>query len=46
MQTLIRLALAYLVLPSLPFSGEGLLESADFAGLALVFAPARAIEEF
>ena len=37
---------AHLVLPSLPFDGEGLWMSAGLAGLALVFALTRAIEEY
>lgn len=36
----------HLVLPSLPFDGEGLWMSAGLAGLALVFALTRAIEEY
>ncbi len=36
----------HLVLPSLPFGGEGLWMSAGLAGLALVFALTRAIEEY
>jgi len=43
---LIRSAEAHLVLPSLPFGGEGLWMSAGLAGLALVFALTRAIEEY
>lgn len=43
---LIRSAETHLVLPSLPFGGEGLWMSAGLAGLALVFALTRAIEEF
>ena len=49
-QPLMRGLIAYgerhLVLPSLPFGGEGLWMSAGLAGLALVFALTRAIEEY
>jgi hypothetical protein len=49
-QPLLRGLIAYgethLVLPSLPFGGEGLWMSAGLAGLALVFALTRAIEEY
>jgi hypothetical protein len=49
-QPLLRGLIAYgerhLVLPSLPFDGEGLWMSAGLAGLALVFALTRAIEEY
>ncbi len=43
---LVRSVEAHLVLPSLPFGGEGLWMSAGLAGLALVFALTRAIEEY
>jgi len=43
---LIRSAEAHLVLPSLPFGGAGLWMSAGLAGLVLVFALTRAIEEY
>ena len=43
---LIQSVEAHLVLPSLPFGGEGLWMSAGLAGLALVFALTRAIEEY
>jgi len=49
-QPLLRGLIAYaerhLDLPSLPFGGEGLWMSAGLAGLALVFALMRAIEEY
>jgi hypothetical protein len=49
-QLLLRDLMAYaerhLDLPSLPFGGEGLWMSAGLAGLALVFALTRAIEEY
>lgn len=49
-QPLLRSLIAYgerhVVLPSLPFGGEGLWMSAGLAGLALVFALTRAIEEY
>lgn len=43
---LIQSVETHLVLPSLPFGGEGLWMSAGLAGLALVFALTRAIEEY
>jgi len=43
---LIRSVETHLVLPSWPFGGEGLWMSAGLAGLALVFALTRAIEEY
>ncbi len=43
---LIQSVESHLVLPSLPFGGEGLWMSAGLAGLALVFALTRAIEEY
>ena len=43
---LIRSVETHLVLPSLPFGGEGIWMSAGLAGLALVFALTRAIEEY
>lgn len=43
---LIRSVETHLVLPSLPFNGEGLWMSAGLAGLALVVALTRAIEEY
>ena len=46
MRSLIAYGERHLVLPSLPFGGEGLWMSAGLAGLALVFALTRAIEEY
>jgi hypothetical protein len=46
MRSLIAYGERHLVLPSLPFDGEGLWMSAGLAGLALVFALTRAIEEY
>ena len=43
---LIQSVETHLVLPSLPFGGEGIWMSAGLAGLALVFALTRAIEEY
>lgn len=43
---LIRSVETHLVLPSWPFGGEGLWMSAGLAGLALVIALTRAIEEY
>ena len=43
---LIQSVESHLVLPSLPFGGEGLWMAAGLAGLALVFALTRAIEEY
>lgn len=46
LRDLIAYAERHLDLPSLPFGGEGLWMSAGLAGLALVFALTRAIEEY
>jgi len=46
LRSLIAYGEAHRVLPSLPFGGEGLWMSAGLAGLALVFALTRAIEEY